>query len=172
MTASEGFREWLRSMSTSQSRAVENLIEHAFLADCLQESWFRRREELEVARADVDASGYYLILHSRGVTRHVQLKASRKGGRTNRQTVNARLQQRRGGCVVWVIYDVDEETGRTDLQYLWKEASDLPDRVGRHTRGAKAARPNTRVLTRGSFERLGSVSELLDRLFGPEATTP
>ena len=171
MTQSAQFRDWLRFIGTAHSRAVENLIEHVFLAECLQESWFRRQQELEVARADVDASGYDLILHSRGVTRLVQLKASRKGGKTNRKLINARLQDRPGGCIVWLIYDVDEATGDTALEYLWKEASDLPDRVGRHTRGTKATRPNTRVLTRGSFERLGGVSELLDRLFLPEGAT-
>jgi len=165
MTSPAEFGELLRSLSTSQSSARENLVEHMFLAECLQESWFRRRESLEVARAEVDAGGYDLILRSAGVTRYVQLKASWKSSRTSRQTVNANLQELNGGCIIWVVCEVDEETGRADLTYLWREGANLGNRVGRHTRGAKSERPNTRVLSKREFEHLESTAELLDRLF-------
>lgn len=149
---------------------MENLIEHMFLAECLQESWFGREEPLEVSRAEVDRGGYDVVLRSKGVTRYVQLKASRRDGRTNRQTVNARLQAMDGGCIVWILYEVDDVTRRAKMQFLWREASDLPERIGRHTRGERGPRPNMRVLTRGSFERLTSMSDLVDRLFGTEAS--
>src|SRR5438309_11941681 len=102
MTKGQDLDECLRAVASREPNTVEKLIEHLFLAELLQECWFRRRRLVEVLRAEVDAAGYDLILESEGVIRHVQLKASRKGARTSRQTINARLQNRQGGCIVWV----------------------------------------------------------------------
>jgi len=155
---------WLMQVGSQESHTVEKLIEHLFLAEILQECWFRRRQLVEVLRAEVDTAGYDLILESRGVIRHVQLKASRKGARTSRQTINARLQERAGGCIVWVFYWVEAETGRAQLTYRWREARNLPERRGRHTRG-RGERENTRVVTKGEFEAVPDAAALVDRLF-------
>jgi hypothetical protein len=44
-------------------------------------------------------------------------------------------------------------------------------RVARHTKanaeGKKAERPDHRIVPRGRFEKLGSLNEVLERLFGP-----
>lgn len=168
-TSSEAQKEldaWLKSVGAQESHTVEKLIEHLFLAEVLQECWFRRRRLVEVLRAEVDAAGYDLVLESEGVIRHVQLKASRKGARTSRQTINARLQERQGGCIVWVFYGVQVVTGRAQLTYRWREASDLPERRGRHTRGGRE-RENTRIIRKGEFEAVQDTAALVDRLFGP-----
>ena len=156
---------WLKAVSSQESHTVEKLIEHLFLAEVLQECWFRRRQLVEVLRAEVDAAGYDLILESRGVIRHVQLKASRKGARTSRQTINTRLQERQGGCIVWVFYSVQAEDCRAQLTYRWREAASLPERRGRHSRGGKE-RENTRVILKGEFEMVPDTASLVDRLFG------
>jgi hypothetical protein len=69
-------------------------MEHVFLGELLRECWFRRRLAVEVIRAEVDAAGYDLILEVDGSIRHLQLKATRKGGATKYQDINRRLSHR------------------------------------------------------------------------------
>jgi hypothetical protein len=77
--------------------------------------------------------------------------------------------------VVWVIFDPSTlELG----PFLWfggLPGERLPDvrdlKVARHTKGnaqgVKQERPNMRVLPKGRFEKLGTMPDLLLRLFGP-----
>lgn len=162
------FEEWLTRVGYEESRTVEKLMEHVFLAEVLQECWFVRRQIVEVLRAEVDASGYDLVLGANGRTRYVQLKASKHGGKTARQTINSRLKDRDGGCVVWVTYEVDPETWRTTLRYRWWDGdlSELPATVGRNPH-TKKVRPKTVVLKKSDFEHVATTAELVDRLFGP-----
>lgn len=164
--------EWLKRAGYEESRTVEKLIEHVFLAEVLQECWFARRQVVEVLRAEVDAAGYDLVLEVGGKIRHVQLKASRQGGKTSRQTINRKLKERSGGCVVWVTYAVDSETCRARLVYRWWDgaSSDLPPVAGRNPH-TKRERPRTAVLKKSDFEPVSTVGDLVDRLFGPVRTT-
>jgi hypothetical protein len=166
----EALDDWLRVVGYRESKTVEKLMEHIFLAEILQECWFRRRQVVEVLRAEVDAAGYDLVLEAGGVIRHVQLKASRKGARTARQTINSKLQDREGGCVVWVFYAVDELTHRAKLTYRWRDVAieGLPDTLGRYTRRGKE-RPKMRLVLRGGFRPVAETSELVDLLFPPLA---
>ena len=166
--AAENLKEWLKRVGYEESRTVEKLMEHIFLAEVLQECWFQRRQIIEVLRAEVDAAGYDIVLEAASKIRHVQLKASRQGGKTSKQTINTRLVDRVGGCVVWIAYQVDEEKGRADLKYRWwdSETQDLPKTPGRNTHTGKE-RPNTFVLRKSDFELIGETGTLVDRLFGP-----
>ena len=71
-----------------QSSFRENLLEHMFISEVLQEAWIKRRQVIEVLRSEVDDSGYDVVLVSGQVIRHVQLKSSREGSKTNEQKVN------------------------------------------------------------------------------------
>jgi hypothetical protein len=92
--ATVGLEEWPSVVGYQESKTVKKLIEHIFLSELLQECWFRRRQIIEVLRAEVDAAGYDLVLEAGGTIRHVQLKASRNGARTARQTINSMLGDR------------------------------------------------------------------------------
>jgi hypothetical protein len=141
-------------------------MEHIFLAEILQECWFQRRQIIEVLRAEVDAAGYDLVLEAAGRIRHVQLKASRQGGKTSKQTINSKLTERAGGCVVWITYDVDEATGRARLKYRWWDSSAQvrPRTPGRNTRTGRE-RPNTFILKKSDFELIEDTSALVRRMF-------
>jgi hypothetical protein len=141
-------------------------MEHIFLSEVLQEFWFKRRQVVEVLRAEVDAAGYDVVLKVGHKTRHIQLKASRQGGQTSQQTINRKLASREGGCVVWIAYDVEEQTGRARLKYRWWDShhKKLPDRVGRNPRTRKE-RPNTAVLKKSDFELIDDTATLVKRLF-------
>jgi len=159
---------WLKKVGYQESRTVEKLMEHLFLAEVLQECWFRRGQAVEVLRAEVDAAGYDLVLEVDGRIRHVQLKASLQGGKTAKQTINRKLVERVGGCVVWVTYGVDEENGRARLTYRWwDKGMGLPATPGVNP-VTKKVRPNTAVLKRADFESIPDTKSLVDRLFGEE----
>ena len=168
----DDLEQWLTAVASTESNTVEKLIEHLFLAELLQECWFRRRQLVEVLRSEVDAAGYDLILESGGLIRHVQLKAIRRGARTSKQTVNARLEQRKGGCIIWIFYSVNSANYRGELSYRWREAANLPATRETHTRGGRERereRENTRVIPKSDFEEVPTISALVDRLFGDGA---
>ncbi|CAM2162927.1 DUF4365 domain-containing protein [Burkholderia cepacia] len=127
---------------------------------------------VEILRAEFDSSGYDLVMCCGSVMRHVQLKVSLVGGSRGQVTINQRLAHAPSGCVVWLGVTENLEI----MEYRWFGAEPgrpLPDLTGRalarHTRGnaqgIKAERSNQRVLTKGAFERLGSLDETLKRLF-------
>jgi hypothetical protein len=102
------------------------------------------------------------------------LKASIEGAATQRQKVSIALAAKPGGCVVWIVCDPDTlEFSR----FLWFGAgpgSPLPSLegfgTGRHTRGDasgnKAERARIRTVPKGSFEKVATLKELLQKLFG------
>lgn len=165
----EALKDWLKRVGYEESRTVEKLMEHIFLSEVLQECWFRRRQVVEVLRAEVDAAGYDVVLEAGGRIRHVQMKASRQGGKTSKQTINSKLVDRIGGCVVWIAYAVEEESGRARLRYRWwdSDAQERPQTPGRNTRTGRE-RPNTFVLKKSDFEVIDGITLLVDCLFGSE----
>ena len=155
---------WLKTAGYTDSRTFENVMEHIFLSELLQECWFREFRRCEVARAEVDVSGYDLILGMDGKIRHVQLKATRKAGSTRKVRVNRTLENRLGGCVVWIRYQVDPERRRAELSYLFREARDLPAAAARDPRTKKDL-PNACDLKPSDFIALNGIEELVKRLF-------
>jgi hypothetical protein len=166
-----------RSGEYLKSSFYEQLVEHVFVAELLQEAWFRHGEIIEVLRSEVDASGFDLVLECRGVLRHVQLKTSRTAARTAAQKVSLALGTKPSGCVVWVLRDEDHGSARMRLSFLFfggRPGERLPSletyRVARHTKadskGQKALRPGLRVVPKSRFEPAATTSVLLERLFG------
>jgi hypothetical protein len=158
--------------SSRWSTLRENLVEHMFLAEILQEAWFVREQQVEVLKAEVDAFGYDLVLECNGILRHVQLKASEETGYTSRQTINSTLENKSGACIVWIVLKRIHEIHRFEMTYLFfgGAKSDLPmpslgEVVGMNPR-SKTIRANTRVIKKNQFERISTTTELLNRMFG------
>ena len=95
--APAGPLDGLRDPSLSSYR--EQLVEYLFLAELLQDGWLRRRQRVDVLRADVDGAGYDVVLQCQGIMRHVQLKSTVEGGATRMQKVHSALAQQTSGCV-------------------------------------------------------------------------
>lgn len=161
------------SKHTESSSFREKLIEHLFVGELLRLSW-QKDCGLEVAKPEVDNSGYDLITEAQGVVRHIQLKASYEGGKTARQKVHVRLADKPSGCVIWIYFN--EETLALGPYYFFggKPGEPLPSlensKTARHTKGDqdgyKAERPNIKVLNKGDFTRYESVEEIYTALFG------
>lgn len=153
----------------------EMLLEHLFAGEVMRHVWLSGISRLEILKPQVDDGGYDLVLEGNSVVRHVQLTATFRGSTVARFNVNTGLASKPSGCVVVLLFDP-----RTlDLgSFPWFGASPgepLPDvsryAMAKHTKGnaqgVKLERPRLRVLPRSSFERLTSIAEVAERLFGP-----
>jgi hypothetical protein len=156
-----------------QSSLREKLLEHVFVGELLQCLWRANRRDIEVLRAEIDASGYDLVLECTGVLRHVLFKSSHRDARTRDVTMHLNLAKKPSGCVIWIIFDADTlKLG----PFFWFGASPgqplppLGERVARHAKGdstgIKALRPNLRVVGRSRFKELPTVDRVAIELFG------
>jgi len=153
----------------------ERMIEHLFLSRLLREAWSQRGTTIDVLRPEVDASGYDLLLEHRGMVRHVQLKASRKGSRTRYQTVHKGLAEKPGGCVLWIEFVDDRHEEKMGLRYRFFGGTptmslDLSGfRIAKKTThradGVRGLRSNVRKVPRGRFRELRDISVVYDTLF-------
>src|SRR5271169_991558 len=87
-----------------QSSLREKLLEHVFIGELLKCLWRRGRRDIEVLRAEIDTSGYDLVLECNGVLRYVQLKSSHRDATTRDVNVNLSLAKKPGACVIWIIF--------------------------------------------------------------------
>ena len=160
-----------------KSNFYQQLVEHAFISELLQEAWFRYGKTVEVLRSEIDSSGYDLLLECNGVIRHVQLKNSIAGSKTAYQKINIALAEKASGCVVWLMREEDEDTCRVRLRYLFfgnPPGEPLPSLVyfktAKHTKGnaqgVKKERPLIRQVPKSKFIELSGINELLGKLFG------
>ena len=152
----------------------ERLIEHLFVGELLRHSWLSRGCKLEVAKPEVDNSGYDLIAEEGGVVRHIQLKASHRGARTATQNIHTALGSKPSGAVVWVRFDPASLELGPFLFFGGLPGERLPDlsdfRVAKHSKGnsegVKAERPAIRTVSKGQFRQYATSVEVYEALFG------
>jgi len=165
------------SDTSLKSSFYEQLVEHVFISEILQEAFYRHGLTVEVLRSEIDASGYDIVLECNGIMRHVQLKTSASKSKTARQKVHTALAEKPGGCVVWMIRHEDPETCRMRLSYRFfgrAAGSPLPSlskfKTAKHTKGnasgKKQERPAIRVVPKGKFSTIETTTELVSELFG------
>lgn len=168
MSADDRTRHYLKS------RYREKVVEHIFVGELLRHLWAIGMEGVEILTPEVDASGYDLVLTLGSVVRHVQIKCSIEGGKTEEQQINASLGLQPSGCIVWIV--VEDRTLQF-RRFLWfgdKPEQPLPDLSGfrnaRHARanaqGVKGYRMNTKVVNRSKFTVLPDMTALVRTLFG------
>lgn len=157
-----------------QSTFYEQLVEHLFIVELLQEAWFRHKRVVEVLRSEIDASGFDIVLECAGVLRHVQLKTSRVSAKTSCQKVSVRLEEKIGGCVIWILRD-EVTDYRLRLSYLFfgsAAGGALPSltdyKVAKHTKGdstgLKKERLRIRQVPKKEFQPIKSTGQRNDVL--------
>lgn len=152
----------------------ESLLEHLFAGEVMRHVWLSGLRRLEVLKPQVDDGGYDLVLEAGNVVRHVQLKATFSGSKVRRFSVNLGLAAKPSGCVVCMLFDPDTLDLGPFYWYGGPPGERLPDVAGfktaRHTKGnaqgAKAERPNMRVLPLSAFEKVPNIEGIAARLFG------
>ena len=160
-----------------KSAFYEQLVEHVFVSEVLQEAWYGFGQTVEVLRSEIDASGYDIVLECNAIQRHVQLKTSTLAAKTVRQKVNIALASKKSGCVVWILRHEDPEKCLMKLSYLFfgsPPGEPLPSlesfKVARHSKGnaqgVKLERPAIRVVPKCRFVYLETTRELVAQLFG------
>ncbi|KPZ57957.1 hypothetical protein [Pseudoalteromonas sp. P1-25] len=151
----------------------EKLIEHLFISELLKLSWLEHECSLEIAKPEVDNSGYDVIGECYGVVRHIQLKASFITSSTSKQNIHMKLADKPSGCVIWIIFDENTLEFKNFLFYGDVAGEPLPGienlKTARHTKGNKDGikneRPNIKIINKGQFQSINSVRELFNILF-------
>lgn len=161
------------SKHTEHSSFREKLIEHLFVGELLKHSWQNGDCQIEVAKPEVDNSGYDLIAEANGIVRHIQLKTSFVGGKASRQKVHIKLAKKPSGCVIWIIFN--EVTLVLEKFYFFGGCPGEPlpaikdKKTAMHTKGnkdgLKAERPNIRELNKGDFKPYKTLHEIYGVLF-------
>ena len=160
------------------SNFYEQLVEHVFVSEILQEAWFSFREIIEVLHSEIDNSGYDLVLECRGISRHVQLKTSDSKSKTTYQKVNIALANKPCGCVIWLVREDEDNNNRIKLRYKFfggnPPGNAMPSlesfKVGKHTKGdasgIKKERHSIRLVPKTKFIDVPTCKQLLHLLFG------
>ena len=144
----------------------ENLVEHVFVGEVLRNLWRAGIQEVDILRAETDASGYDIVIDVGSVTRHIQLKSSARNATTTKQKVNVALGTKRSGCVLWVLFNSSTMELGPFLWFGGEPGEPLPDITGfpvaTHTKGnkdgEKTERKNIRVISKGKFMKVPSIS--------------
>lgn len=165
----------MTSQHQSQSVYRERLLDHLLIGELLKHAWLEDNACLEVARGEIDRTGYDAILEAHGVVRHVQFKTSSSASETQRQSVHIGLCSKPSGCLIWSRFDPLTLVLGPFLFFGGAAGERLPSLAGlavaKHTKanskGEKAYRPNLRVLPRNRFELIPTIPALYSKLFGP-----
>lgn len=158
---------------TSFSSYREMMIEHVFLGELLRHFWQRDIFQLEVLKSQVDDSGYDLIIEHAGTVRHIQLKASFSGSKTNRVPINVKLSTKPSGCIIWVIFQEKDLSIKELLWFGAEPGKELPSinsfPIAQHTRlnasGIRPYRQNIRNIPKSAFIRFLNIADLAEKLF-------
>lgn len=151
----------------------EKLIEHLFVGELLKLSWQSGDCSLEVAKPEVDNSGYDVIVERDGIVRHIQLKASHRDAKAASQKVHVALGRKPSGCVVWVRFDTSTLDLGPFLFFGGTAGNPLPNlggfKVAKHTKadtqGIKAYRHHHRIVPKATFRLLATAEDVFHELF-------
>jgi hypothetical protein len=161
------------SPHSADSSLREQALGHLFLGQLLAFMWRNAARDIEVLKSEVDRGGYDVVLEANGIIRHVQLKSSFRGSKVREVDVSTKLLRKPGGCILWLEFDRESLAIERFYWFGGKAGTALPDlgpRVSRHSKGnsvgEKNERPIHRVLTRGRFEALADIGEVVEKLFG------
>lgn len=165
---------YLWSKHSLWSKYREALLEQLLIGELMRAVWLYGDRPLEVAKPQVDAAGYDLILQIGGTVRHVQLKTSHHRARARSVPIQTSLMDHEGACVVWTLFRAEDLHPAKFLWFGSGPGQPVPNihnlKIAKHTKagaqGVKAKRPGIRLLPRSCFEVCDDVYGLLDRLFG------
>jgi hypothetical protein len=152
----------------------EMLLEHLFAGEVMRHIWLSGIKRLEILKPQVDDGGYDLVLEANTVVRHIQLKGTFRGSKVNRFSINTGLALKPSGCVVVLLF----EQATLELgPFLWMGGAPgqrLPDinkyPIAKHAKGnaqgVKLDRPGIRAVPRTAFDKVPTIADLAEHLFG------
>ena len=157
-----------REQLSRHSSLIEKVLEY-HLSGAVTSELLLRDQPFELLRTDCDRDGYDLVIEANGVIRHIQLKGQVLGGAAREITAHVNLATKPSACIIWMTYDPGT---MRPLSYRFfgggpgERIPPLGNQIATHSRGKKKQRPDHRVISAKRFDRLASLDELVDRLFG------
>lgn len=159
-------------MDSLYSRLRERIVEHAFVGDALRLLWRRGLVNVEVLRSEFDAHGYDLVMARGKIVRHIQFKTG-TSKRPSEVSVARALADKPSGYVIWIRVTEHLDMG----PFFWFggppgeplpsiDDCQIPLRATHNKKGERPPRRNHRLVPGVRFEELGSVEDLLAKLFG------
>ena len=167
--------------ATKNSSYVANVLKHVWLSELLRYLWQHHAgSKAQIYQAEVDDSGYDIVLTLNGITRHIQLKASHELAKTAWQDIHLELACAIGGCVVWMLYDPATWQIRSYRFFGGTPGNPLPaldgfdvaQRVFPNRQGVLPPRPNVRRVRRANFTTIATLEQLVTTLFDLPTPVP
>lgn len=172
LTPSSHYRKAL----AERSSYVENILTHRLVGALASELWRRDPfSPLSIFNAEVDDSGFDLVLAWSQRVRYIQIKQVHVHGGAAKFSVRQDFSLMTGSCVLVIVHtddtlDTDHFLfygGRFDQAMPSVEtfkASAVPGR--RNAQGQRKVRSHYRDIRRSQFLKLVNASALIDVLFG------
>jgi hypothetical protein len=155
---------------SENSLYIEKTMEHLLLAKLSQVIWrSKSRGLLEIATAEIDNKGFDVVLTLGDITRHVQLKCLKLGGKRSNIDVNVGLGLKPSGCVLLCEYDPDKlefERFRFFGNVPGKRLAKISDLPVATNPGRKTPRKNVRKIPKSRFETIATIDAVVEKLFG------
>lgn len=164
-----------RKALAERSSYVENVLIHRMLSDLAGEMWRRDpMAPLHIFNAEVDDSGFDLVLGLGQQLRYIQVKQVHTHGRASKFSVRLEFARLPGSCVVVVVHS--EDTLQIDhfLFYGGSTQEPMPSIDGnratvspikRGSDGKRKTREHYRDIPRRKLGTPLTTGQLLDKLF-------
>jgi hypothetical protein len=168
-------KEWRLQALAERSSHVENVLRHAFLAELAGEVWRDDpNEPLGISNAEVDDSGYDVVLERNAIIRRIQLKQHHEGKTPKAFSVRVEFATYPGSCIVAIAHSLADLKPTFYSFYGSGPAEHMPYiEVHRTTKAAKrktsegtrALRLNYRDVPFSRFKKNLSIRQLIEELF-------
>lgn len=164
----------LRALAERSSH-VENVLRHAFLAELAGEVWRDDpNEPLGISNAEVDDSGYDVVLERNAIIRRIQLKQHHEGKAPRAFSVRMEFATHPGSCIVAIAHSLIDlkptsysfyGSGPEDpMPYV--EAHQVTMAPGRRTSdGKRVMRLKYRDVPFSRFKKNLTIRQLIEELF-------
>ncbi len=163
----------------ARSSHVENVLRHAFLAELAGEVWRDDpNEPLGISKAEVDDSGYDLVIERGAVARRIQIKQAHESKVPRRFSVRVGFASFPGSCIVVISHTLDDLKPTAYSFYGSGPRDPMPGVEGhriskapgrRSAEGERKLRQMYRDVPFSKFKRRLSIRELIEELFPDSA---
>lgn len=168
-------KEWRLQALAERSSHVENVLRHAFLAELASEVWRDDpNEPLGISNAEVDDSGYDVVLERNATIRRVQLKQHHADKTPRSFSVRVEFATYPGACIVAIAHSLTDLKPTSYSFYgngpcesmPYVEAHRTTKAPGRRTaEGERVLRLRYRDVPFSQFKRSLSMRQLIQELF-------
>jgi hypothetical protein len=168
-------KKWRLNALSDRSSHVENVLRHAFLAELAGEVWRDDpNEPLGISKAEVDDSGYDLVLERNGTIRRVQMKHAHEQKTPKSFSVRVEFATYPGSCIVVISHTLSDLKPASYSFYGGGPDEEMPyieahrttkSPVRRGADGKRKLRVNYRDVPFSRFKNGLPMRQLLQELF-------